>query len=218
MPRAVYIAAPEKSANLAAGDGNAAYLLLRIDDYLKSEFLSELCKALDIALCLVPKVEIGALMDLACLESLTQNLASKLARRSGGKIAAEGQHKRGVQAGLLQQLELLGQRCDQFGRNIGAQDARRMRLKRNSNRFRPPNFRPRDHFPQDALMGEMHSVKVAGGHNRAAKIGRHLREIAKNAHGFSKSQTPASGRHKRALRWAAERRWFPHVPNREICG
>ena len=70
VPRLSGIATLNQSANLAAGDGDATNLLLRIGNHFKSEFFSELRQTVNVALSLMSKMEIVALVHLVRLESL----------------------------------------------------------------------------------------------------------------------------------------------------
>ena len=99
------------------------------------------------------------------------------------QVAGEGQDQHGVHARSLQQLQFHRQRRQQLGRNVGTQNAQRMRLEGHHHRLAADGVGALRHAAHHLLMRAMHAVEVAHAHHGGTESARHFLEFAEYLHG-----------------------------------
>ena len=145
--------ATSKSAYLAAGNWNPAHHHHRIDAHVKAKLAAKFFQTCGSALCIMAEVKIIAFMHFFRVQFAGKNVAGKFLRRCHGKVARKRNFQQRIQPGLRQQRFFFRQRRNQSRRYIGAQNAERMRLKRNRHGLAVVLPRALGHFLQHAADG-----------------------------------------------------------------
>src|SRR5215469_6508909 len=182
MPSTAHASIREEFANLAARNRLPAQFHLRIDTDLKSHFPPKLGQHIRIARRFVSKSEVESLVHFAGVQFLLQNALGKLPRGHQGQIAAERKQQYCINAGGLEQAELLRSGRQQLQSSFGPQNPSRMRLKGDSNCLPPFGASPRNNLCKNLRMRPMYAVEVAYAEKGWTKIGRHILEFVKYLH------------------------------------
>src|SRR4029077_806733 len=126
-------------------------------------------------------------MHFFCVQFAGKNVAGKFLGRRHGKVARKRNFQQRVQSGLRQQRFFFRQRRNQSRRNVGAQNAEWVRLKRYRHRLAVVLPRALRHFLQHTEMAAVDPVKISYADNRRAEICRNFLQRAEYSHAMSNS-------------------------------
>ncbi len=90
--------------------------------------LAECAKLIDAGPGAVAEAEVAAFVNPADLEEGNENVAHKLFRGHARKSLIKAQHENGVDSGLGQQTQPLGQEREQLRRLLGIEELCRVRI------------------------------------------------------------------------------------------
>ena len=155
--------------------------------HVEAHLAPERGERLDVALRLVAEVEVVAFVHLARMQRVHQHLPREVVRRHQRQVAREWQHQHGIDAGLLQQLQLDLKRREQLGRNVGPQDAQRMRLEGHHHGLASDGVGALGHVPHHLLVRHVYAVEVADAHHGRAQLRGNFFKLAEDLHRRSAS-------------------------------
>ena len=215
------VAGQEQLADVAARHRLPAHAHFVIDAHGEARLAAKLLQPLHIAFGLVSEVEVRALVHFFGVERPRQQLRGELARRSEREVTVEGQHQRGIEAGLRQKFQLARCGGEQLGRVGRPQDARRMRIEGHRHGTRARLLRAAHHLPEHGAVRAVHAIEVAHAHDGGSEVGGHGGQLAEYFHdcfGRIRSRTRVSAHHTQGARARAAPRWSLRASGRGRCG
>ena len=137
----------------------------------EAEFLAEGFQAVYAGFCLVAEAEVFALVDLADAAAFAEDLLGELAGGEVGELRREGEEEGGVDAGVGEEVELLGGGGDEGVGGFRAEDADGVGVEGDGEGFQPEGMGAGEDLVDDPAVAAVNAVEVADGGDDGAEVG-----------------------------------------------
>lgn len=136
----------------------------------------------DVAAALVTEPEVLADENGAGVEVLHENAADEVLRRLRGELGVEAQHEARVDAGLLEQVELLLETHERVGAHLRRDNRERVPVERDDDALQVALGRDSLELADDRAVSGVHAVELADRDGGGAEVGGNPVNVADADH------------------------------------